>query len=84
MPINDANTLYNDDYVVSNIKLDQEISFGDWTLMAFIGVNNIFDEKYASMVQVNAQGFGGRAPRYFYPGLPRNYFGGMSVSFDLP
>ncbi len=84
MPINDANTLYNDDYVVSNIKLDQEISFGDWTLMAFIGVNNIFDEKYAAMVQVNAQGFGGRAPRYFYPGLPRNYFGGMSVSFDLP
>ena len=84
MPINDANTLFNEDYFVSNVKLDQEIAKGDWTLVVFAGVNNIFDERYASMIQVNAQGFGGRAPRYFYPGLPRNYFGGVSVSFGLP
>ena len=43
--------------------------------------NNIFDVKYASGVVINARGFGGRDPRYYYPGLPRNYF--ISLSFSL-
>ncbi len=82
MPIDDGNTLFTDDYLVSNVKLDQTFSFGKWNMVLFMGVNNFLDEKYASMIQINARGFGGRAPRYFYPGLPRNYFGGVSLSFD--
>ena len=45
------------------------------------GINNAFDEKYASMILINAGSFGGRAPRYFYPGLPRNYYGGISLKY---
>jgi iron complex outermembrane recepter protein len=32
------------------------------------GVNNVFDEHYAASVLPNAVGFGGAAPRYYYPG----------------
>lgn len=36
-------------------------------------VNNILNEKYASMILINAPTFGNRAPRYYYPALPRNF-----------
>ncbi|HZJ37020.1 MAG TPA: hypothetical protein VFD29_10385, partial [Gillisia sp.] len=45
------------------------------------GINNVFDEKYASSVLPNAVGFGGTAPRYYYPGNPRNYFGEVGVNY---
>ena len=38
------------------------------------GIKNLLNEKYASMILINAQGFNGNKPRYYYPGLPRNYF----------
>ena len=34
------------------------------------------------MVLVNAGSFGGRAPRYYYPGAPRNYYGGIRLFFQ--
>ncbi|MDF1572544.1 MAG: TonB-dependent receptor [Bacteroidales bacterium] len=43
------------------------------------GINNLFDAAYASMVLVNAPFFGGAAPRYYYPGMPRHAFIGISI-----
>jgi iron complex outermembrane receptor protein len=40
-----------------------------------------FNEKYAASVLPNAVGFGGTAPRYYYPGNPRNYFGEVGVNY---
>ena len=45
------------------------------------GINNLFNKKYASGIVINARGIGGRDPRYYYPGLPRNYF--ISLTFSL-
>jgi iron complex outermembrane receptor protein len=45
------------------------------------GIRNLFDTHYASMLLVNAPSFGGRLPRYYYPGLPRHYF--LGISFKL-
>jgi iron complex outermembrane recepter protein len=45
------------------------------------GINNLFDTRYASMILVNAPSFGSNAPRYYYPGAPRNYF--ISLGIDL-
>ena len=42
--------------------------------------NNLFDKKYASGIVINARGFGGMDPRYYYPGLPRNYFISLNLS----
>ncbi len=47
----------------------------------FMGVNNVFNEKYASMVLINAGSFGGNAPRYYYPGEPVNFYSGISLKY---
>lgn len=46
------------------------------------GIRNLFDQKMASMILVNAPSFGGRAPRYYYPGLPREFYGGVRMTFQ--
>jgi iron complex outermembrane receptor protein len=38
-----------------------------------LAVNNLLNEHYASMILINAPSFNGRAPRYYYPALPRNF-----------
>jgi len=75
MPMRDDNSIYSDAYQLVNLKLgySKEIS-RHFSFDVYGIVNNIFDEKYASMISVNAASFGGNPPRYYYPGLPRNYF----------
>ena len=80
--INDANTETNDSYFLSDIKVSyhfKTLSLGSFEL--FAGVNNINDTNYSPMLTVNAVAFGNTEPRYYYPGLPRHYYGGISWSF---
>lgn len=49
---------------------------------AQIAVNNVFNEHYASMILINAPSFGGRAPRYYYPALPRNFAFTMRLRWE--
>ncbi len=76
--LRDDNTEYNDPYNLVNVKFGYEKDLAGLTFNAYLGVNNLFDTKYASMIQPNA--FGGR---YYYPGLPANYFGGLKVSYSF-
>lgn len=46
------------------------------------GIKNILNAKYASMILVNAPSFGASDPRYYYPGLPRQYHLGISLRFN--
>ena len=83
MPMRDDNSVYSDAYQIVNLKTGYQYSFSKkWLVDFFAGVNNIFNEKYASMILINAGSFGGNAPRYFYPGLPRNFYAGFKVAFD--
>lgn len=82
MPITDANTLYSDDYELTNFKIGYLFQLlKEIEVNAFFGVNNLFDEKYASQILINATSFGGNAPRYFYPGNPINYFTGINFNY---
>lgn len=84
MPLRDDNSLYSEAYDLLNTKIGYQFKLGeDWAIDAAVGVNNIWDEKYASMILINAGSFGGAAPRYFYPGLPRNYYGSLRVSYNI-
>lgn len=80
--LNDSNTLQHPAYQVLNFKtkqlfkINQKLSF---ELNA--GINNILNQHYASMILVNAPSYGGSAPRYYYPGQPRNFF--ISLRFIL-
>ena len=82
IPLNDSNTKYSEGYSLLDIK----------TTYAFIilkvlktelnaGINNALNTNYAANILPNAVGFGSAAPRYFYPGNPINYYGGLSVAY---
>jgi iron complex outermembrane receptor protein len=84
IPIRDDNSIYSKPYNLAHVKIgykSNELKALQFKL--FIGFNNIFNEKYASMLLINASGFGGNSPRYYYPGEPRNYYAGLSLKYNL-
>ncbi|WP_179344992.1 TonB-dependent receptor [Winogradskyella ursingii] len=84
MPLNDSNTLFSESYTVFNAKLSYENQLTDHFSIAInAGLNNLTDKDYASSVLINAVGFGNSEPRYFYPGQPRNWFGGIKIGYSL-
>lgn len=84
MPITDSNTLYSDSYNLTNLKLGYKTNtFKKLHFNIYLGLNNIFDETYASQILINASSFGGRAPRYYYPGNPTNYFAGININYNF-
>jgi len=80
IPMNDSNELFSDAYSVINFKISKLFSFKNFDVNISSGINNLFDKKYASGIVINARGFGGMDPRYYYPGLPRNYFISLNLS----
>lgn len=84
IPLNDANSAFSDNYTLLNIKAVYTIDLIEDLNMSFTaGINNLTDEKYAASVLPNAVGFGGAAPRFYYPGNPRNYFGGVGLNYQF-
>ena len=84
MPMRDDNSIFSESWQVVNAKIGWQKTFAEnWNLEVFAGMNNVLDEKYASMILINAGSFGGNAPRYYYPGLPRNYYGGMNLKYKF-
>ena len=80
IPITDSNEYYSDRYSKINFKLSKTLSNRFFNINITSGINNLLNVKYASGVVINARGFGGREPRYYYPGLPRNYFISLNLS----
>lgn len=84
IPLTDANTLNSDSFSLFNTKLGYETTIKEKFIVSLnAGVNNIFDKKYAQSVLINAVGFGGAEPRYFYPGNNRNYYGSIKIKYQL-
>lgn len=82
MPITDSNSLYTDSYSLTNLKVGYRTNISKHlSFNVFFGINNIFDTKYASQILINATGFGGSAPRYYYPGNPTNHFTGFNLNY---
>lgn len=81
-PLRDSNSLFSDSYNLLNFKIGyQKEWYSGFKTNLFFGVNNLTDTKYASQVLINASSFGGNSPRYFYPGNPVNYFGGLGINY---
>ncbi|MFS4454611.1 TonB-dependent receptor family protein [Maribacter sp. 2304DJ31-5] len=84
IPLTDANSLSSDSFSILNTKMGyRTLLFKDLTLGINFGINNIANTRYARSVLINARSFGGREPRYFYPGNDRNYYGGLRLSYPL-
>jgi iron complex outermembrane receptor protein len=76
---NNANSARDDAYTIANLRAGHEIQLGQWRVAPFLGINNLFDEKYNANLRINA--FGGR---FFEPGPERNFYAGITVNLDLP
>lgn len=79
IPLTDENTVYADAYLVAGARLGFRRELGrQFVLDLFAGSENLTDQKYSLGNDLNA--FGGR---YFQPASPRNYYGGLSLSYRL-
>lgn len=84
LPVNDANTVYTEAYLVSHLNLAYTKPIrSNLSVNLSAGIQNIFDQNYAASVVTNAIGFGGSQPRYFYPGEPRQFFGSIGLTYNF-
>lgn len=81
MYLRDDNLLKSDGYSLVNIKVDYTVEVSKFLIKLDAGINNLLGTEYASQILINAGSFGGRAPRYFYPGNPRNYFTNVTLQY---
>ncbi len=74
MPITDDNEVYSSAYQLLHVYAGAQLGQNKrYSTRLIYRVNNVLNTHYASMLSVNAQGFGAVEPRYFYPGAPRNH-----------
>ncbi len=84
IPLTDANSLSSDPYTILMTRVGYRKKLSDkFTIGLDFGINNLFDVVYAQSVLINTRGFGGREPRYFYPGNERNYYGSLRLGYRL-
>ena len=79
--MNDANTQTYKGHFLFNTRISYllKLERTPFNVLLNGGINNLFNTSHASMILVNAPSFGGSAPRYYYPGLPRYAFIGFSL-----
>ena len=64
-------------YAVANFRMSHEFTRGNWMLRPYLGINNIFGERYNSNIRINA--FGGL---FYEPAPGRNLYAGIVVRFE--
>lgn len=72
--MNDSNTKTYDAWnrIDATISYQQTLA-NHIRIEASITCNNVLNAHYASMLLINAPSFAGRAPRYYYPAMPRHF-----------
>jgi iron complex outermembrane receptor protein len=74
----DANTVRNGAYWLSNLRVGHRFRMGRFAITPFAGVNNLFDREYNGNVRINAA-----RERYFEPAPGRNLYGGLGVRYEF-
>ena len=82
IPMNDQNSKFTQSYSLVDLKTSYVFSvLKNSKLTLSAGANNLTNTRYAASILPNAVGFGTAQPRSYYPGNPRNYYGGFSFSY---
>ena len=76
--LNNANTAFNWAYTVVDLRFGYETTWGDADVRPFVGLDNLFDERYNSSAITNAFG-----KRYYEPSPGREIYGGLTVGFGV-
>lgn len=78
--MNDANSKSTKSYSLVDLTLGYHYGTSQGLrLELFAKVHNLLDQRYSSMILVNAPSFGGASPRYYYPGLPSHFTFGLRL-----
>ena len=77
IPLNDANTVFQESYDLVNLRAGWVKSLGNFDLELFAGVDNLLDESYSLGNDLNA--FGGR---FYQPAPTRNWYGGVKIGLN--
>lgn len=72
--LTDNNNLKVPSWQVLDLRAVYKLNFKHWLMQIQGGIKNLTGEHYPSMVLINAPSLGGNQPRYYYPGMPRNYY----------
>ena len=84
---NNTNTIKNDAYHIANLRVGHQFNIAGWEISPFLGLNNMFDEKYNGNVRLNASDTGAYATdiggRFFEPAPSRNIYGGLTAVFNF-
>lgn len=84
IPLTDGNTAYSKAYNLLNTQLGYNFSLGSKLHAGLeLGIQNVMDTQYASSVLINAVGFSGAEPRFYYPGNGRNSYLGLLLLYNL-
>ncbi len=84
MLLRDDNSISSKKYQLVNATLGYKLNFSKKISTNFyFKANNLFDEKYASMLLINASSFGNSQPRYYYPGEPSNINAGIQLKYNF-
>lgn len=78
--LTDDNALKYPGYLLISLRASSDFRVKGCILTAFAGMNNFTGTAYASMLVVNALPPPAGEPRYYYPGLPRNFYVGISLN----
>ena len=76
--VRNDNTAFNWAYTVVDLRFALDRRLGDSDVRAFIGIDNLFDERYNAWTIPN--GFGGR---YYDPSPGREVYGGVTIGFGV-
>ena len=76
--LNNANTVFNWAYTVVDLRFGYDATWGGVDVVPFVGLDNIFDERYNSSTITNA--FGGR---YYEPSPGREVYVGLTIGAGL-
>ncbi len=79
--LDDGNTASYSAYNLAHLKLGYKLGGKRLHTDFYFGIQNLINTHYASGLLINAPSFRGAAPRYYYPGMPRNFYLGASVLF---
>jgi len=73
--LNDANTVENDAWWVTDLRAGLTVTLAGWRMSPYAGSENLFDQRYVAAVAANA-GFG----RFFEPASGRAFYFGVEAS----
>ncbi|MBK8549740.1 MAG: TonB-dependent receptor [Ignavibacteria bacterium] len=63
-------------YTTIGSQVGTNISFNNFSVMAFAGLGNITNEKYVAFIQVNSDRL-----EFYEAGIPYNFFGGINLNY---